>query len=495
MSVSMWILSAILRVAGAAEIPPPPKLKTFYTQVPITENGQAKCFIATPDGQEYARLGERLAEAIQRVSGARIDVKSASELSADMLEKSNAVLLGYFANNRMIERLYDEYFVTLDSQWPGRGGYVIRTVHDPLGAGTSFLCLGGADPAAVEKAVDHFISTLPKKGDITCPHTVKIVTPDGPLTHSSDPEAVARRIESAKGRSFNTLANMFCKAGLNYHRTGNPDELEVLKGVTPEFAELVRRHDQLGGTWGQLCFANVWDVVEEAPQFRPEDRVGITQFLWELTHRSPYFGRTATDAPFPEGNLSSTRMAIGLARYWKKYYGLDPGGLYGWANARSQSQAKFWRPREDCPGYGSISACDTVFYVLHYGYDKYWKDGTGRKMADYGIAVINNLGGIAGFGDTGAMGSSSNWPALFRAAAWKLRDGRYLAAEEHAASGGGVPLMGGHFQDEIQPDESGGEANSSEKFCRSGSCLTIAADFQLMSGSSLTCLCLEENQR
>jgi len=452
-SVSVGILSVVACGAVAAEIPPMPKLKTFSTQVPLVEGGKAKCFIAVPNGPEYAQLGERLADAIWRGWGTKVEVKVAGDLSPEEVEKSNAVLLGYFANNPLVERLYDERFVCLDARWPGEGGYVIRTVHDPFGRGASFVYLGGADAAAVGAAVDDFLATLPEKGDVVCPHTVKIVPPDGLLTHKPDPEAVRRRVESAEGRSFNTLANMFCKAGLDYHRTGNPDELDVFKGVVPVFAELVRRHDRLEGTWGQLCFADVWDVIEEAPQFGPEDRAQVTQLLWDLTHRSSYFGRTAKDAPFPEGNLSSTRMVIGLARYWKKYYDLDVGGLSTWANTRSQSQAKFWRAREDCPGYGSITLCDTVFYVLHYGYEKYWEDGTGRKMADYGVAIINNLGGIAGFGDTSAMGSSSNWPVLFRVAGWKLKDGRYLAAEAHASGGGGVPLVGGYFQEEIQPGE------------------------------------------
>ena len=449
--IVVWMATA--GIAFAAKVPPVPKLKTFHTQVPVAQGGQSKCFIAVPDGRQYGALGAELAEAIEKVSGAKIEVKRAGELSGETVEKSDAILLGYFANNPMVERLYDEYLVSLDSKWPGESSYVIRTVHDPFGKGTNFVYLGGVDPATVGKAVDDFIAMLPEKGDVACPHTVKIVMPDGPLTHKPNAEAVRRRIESAKGKSFNTLANMLCRTGWAYHQTGNPDELEVFKGVVPLFAELVHQHDRLGQTWGQRCFANVWDAVEEAPQFSTDDRAQCTQLLWELTHRSSYFGRKGRDAPIPQGNLSSSRMAIGLARYWKKYYGLDVGGLHTWTNVRLQSQAKFWRSREDCPGYGCISLCDTVFHVLLYHHDKFWADGTGRKMADYGIAVINNLGGIAGFGDTGAMGSSADWPALFRVAAWKLKDGRYLAAEEHAAGGGGSPFFGGYFQQEIQPEE------------------------------------------
>ena len=437
----------------AVTIPPLPTLKTYYTAVQLTQARQARSLIVVPDSAEYLRLGNDLATALWQVSGTTVAVKGHTQLSSGIPSKSNAILLGYFANNSIVERLYDEHFVSLDTRWPGEGSYVVRTVHDPCGMGTSFLYLGGTDPASVGKAVAEFIADLPASGDVVCPHTLKVVGPDGPLHHKRDATAVRQRIRSSKGKSFNTLANMFCAAGLGYHRTGDPDELEVLKGVAAELADLVRQHDRLGDTWGQRCFANIWDLVEEAPVFSPLDRKQITQLLWELTHRSSYCGRVARQTAFPEGNLSSSRMAVGLARYWKKYYGLDAGGLDTWANARSRSQASFWRPREDCPGYGSITVCDTLFYVLHYGYDKYWTDGTGRRMADYGVAIINNLGGIAGFGDTSAMGSASYWPAILRIAGWKLKDGRYLAAEKRASAGGNVSLINEYSQREVAPAE------------------------------------------
>ena len=56
MSVSMWILSAVLCVAGAAEIPAVPKLKTFYTQAPITEDGRLRVVAGADDGFVYGNI-------------------------------------------------------------------------------------------------------------------------------------------------------------------------------------------------------------------------------------------------------------------------------------------------------------------------------------------------------------------------------------------------------------------------------------------------------
>ncbi|GAI96239.1 unnamed protein product, partial [marine sediment metagenome] len=72
-------------------------------------------------------------------------------------------------------------------------------------------------------------------------------------------------------------------------------------------------------------------------------------------------------------------------------------------------------------------------------------------------AIINNLGGIAGFGDTSGMGRPYEWPDLLRVAGWKLRDGRYLYAEQNSS---GANSRSGNFfhntysQDEIKPEKS-----------------------------------------
>ena len=68
------------------------------------------------------------------------------------------------------------------------------------------------------------------------------------------------------------------------------------------------------------------------------------------------------------------------------------------------------------------------------------------------MAVINNLGGHAGFGDTSSMGSAGRWPVLFRLAAWKLRDGRYSYMEKRSAPRKGAEFFHNTYsQDQVEP--------------------------------------------
>ena len=456
--LSLWsvlTLAVAARGALAAEIPAMPSLRTFHTEVPVVRNRAPTCVIAVPPGAAYAGLGAKIAGAVRERTGVDIPVVSAEGVPVDTLGTSNTILLGYFANNPLIERLYDEFYVGLSTDWPGRGGYVVRTVHDPLGKGTSSVVLGGADAESVAKAVDDFVVALPAgEGELSFPHTLRVVRPDGSLSFVRDPDGVRGRIAAAEGKNFRAVASLLTRAGMSYRRTGNPDDVEVFRGVAPILLAVIRKLGKLDDMRGAIELINVWDTVEEAPGFSPDDRAAITELMWELTHRFTFFGRTAEDASTPAGNNWNSRVACDLGRYWHKYYGLDVGGLRTWTGVTFKSKAKFWRSKEDCPGYGGHTIHDTVHYVLSHQYDEYWRNGTGRKAADYGVAVINNLGGIAGFGDTSSMGSSGDWPALFRAAAWKLRDGRYLYALGHANPGGGRCFMqNSYLQNELKPEK------------------------------------------
>ncbi len=438
--------------AFAAEIPPVPPLKTFYTEVPIVHGGASDCLIAVPPGDEYAQVGQKLAAAIKQVSGADVEVKDASKLSAEVLAESNMILVGYFANNPLIGRLYDQYYVGLDTRWPGPGGYVIRTVHDAAGTGTSSICLSGADRAAVNKATDDFISTLPEKGDIAYPHTVKVVLPNDAPAYKSAPEKIAGRIAAAEGKNFAAAASIWKGAGVSYFRTGNPDDLEVFKGVVPHVLKAGRELDRLRAIHSMVGLFSAWDGMEEAAQFSTEERAEITAALWELTCRCEMFGIGPVDSPVPPGNNLNGRAAADMARYWHKYYDLDAGGLWTWLNSAVRSGAKFWRGVEDCPGYGGSTVADFLHYMLPLGCEEFWEDGTAQKLGDYGLAVMNNLGGHAGFGDTSAFMNPGHWPLILRTLAWKLRDGRYLAFEPRFRT---RPVEGffesTYSQDELEP--------------------------------------------
>ncbi len=412
----------------ALEIPPMPPLKTFYTEVAIAHAAEPDCLIAVPPGDDYAQIGQKIAAAIKRVSGADIPVKNATTISRDRLRDTNLILVGYFANNPLVNRIYDEHYVCLDTSWPGPGGYVIRTVHDPMGTGTCFVYLGGADIDAVTKATDDFITSLPEEGDIVYPHTVQIVLPDGPMTHEHNPERIASAINDLTGKNFGAVAARLTQAGTSYYLSGDPDEVAIFKGTAAVLHDIIKKTEKISETTAAMGLLNMWDVVEEAPGFSNTDRAAITAMMWEFANKSTYANTTTQDSPIPSANNCNSQVAWDIARYFMKYYDLDVAGLWTWCDVYFKSKAKFWRSAEDCPGYGGLTVYDTLYWALPAQYDEYFDSGLARKMADYGLAVMNNLGGYAGFGDTSKMGVIGHWGNIFAACAWKYRDGRYIYA-------------------------------------------------------------------
>ncbi len=451
------LVVALLLVAGAgvlcAEIPPAPDLKTFYTEVPIAHGGAPNCLLVVPSGDEYAQIGQQLAAAIKQVSGATVPVQDAAEVSLSTLRNSNAILLGYFANNPLVERLYDLHYVALDTKWPGAGGYVIRTVHDPTGNGTSFVYLGGADPDSVTKAAADFISSLPQQGDIRYPHTVKIVKPDGSLPYTPNPDSIPERVAEASGKNFGAVGGIVTQAATSYYLTGNPEDLEVFKQTILLLGEFVTKLNKIDAPGGAIHLLNMWDNVEEAPQFTTEDRARITAMLWEFAHKWTDANETGEeDRPTPVGNYHTGRLSWDIARYFHKYYDADAGNLWTTMNVFFKSKAKFWRSAEDCPGYGGATMLDTLYYVMPAGYEQFWESGTGRKMGDYGLAIINNLGGHAGFGDTSKMGSAGYWGNILRMCAWKYKDGRYMyTANRTPGLDRDAMCYSAYLQDDIEP--------------------------------------------
>jgi len=447
------MLITICGGAFAVEIPPMPELKTFYTEVAIAHGGAPNCLLVVPPGDEYARIGTKIAAAVKQVSGADLAIQDASKIPVTTLQSSNAILVGYFANNPLVEFIYDEHYISLDKRWPGDGGYVVRTVHDPLGKGTSFVYIGGADLATATAAADYFISTLPEHGDISYPHTVKVVLPGGLDPYKSNPETIQARIDAAKGKNFRAVAGAVNGAAVGYYLTGNPDNVEIFKGIVPILAQIVAKMKTIGDARGGFHIFNMWDNMEEAPGFSDEDRRSITEFLWMFANKFRDANKEAVMPTRPVGNDWDSRVTWDIARYFKKYYDLDVAGLLSWADARFQGKAKFWRSYEDCPGYGGMTIYDTFYYALPAHYDEWFDSEMARKACDYGLAVINNLGGAAGFGDTSGMYRAGYWPNQFLAAAWKYRDGRYLwMCNRTAAPGRANFSYNSYVQDVVEPE-------------------------------------------
>jgi hypothetical protein len=77
----------------------------------------------------------------------------------DMLSSDRPlIVLGNFADNPTIERLYYHWYTIVDARFPGPGGYFLQTVHDPYGSGQNVVVVGASDDEGLARAATEFVA-------------------------------------------------------------------------------------------------------------------------------------------------------------------------------------------------------------------------------------------------------------------------------------------------------------------------------------------------
>ncbi|MBU0607297.1 MAG: VCBS repeat-containing protein [Armatimonadetes bacterium] len=419
------LVALVVSAVQAADLPPPPTEKTYHLTVALVRDGQPACAIVPPPGDDWAALAAQVQAAL-KPSGAMVPIVAAKDVTPEDLRTRNLILLGNFANNPAVVPIYHQHFIMSDDVWPGPGGYELRTIHDPLGAGTSFLYVGGSDLAGVAAGVQALRELLPAGRTVELPATIKILS-EGRSPTPGDLAKVPELVQRLRGLQFREVASRICSAGLTYHATGDLAQAEFFKQALPVLAEIVGKMPAVTDARGSVLLPLIWDLVEEAPVFMPAERAAAFRFMWEYANKCPDANKQHTPGVKPQGNNWDARANWAAACYFHKYYNLDVAGLWTWCDTYfgKDGQARFWKTSEDCPGYGSITYHDLLFYALNKPDWTWFENGNLRRAADYGLTIINNLGAMSGFGDTSDMSGAYHWPALLLNAAWYTRDGRY----------------------------------------------------------------------
>ena len=145
-----------------------PSLKKYYLDTVLVSNGAAASAIVAPDAPGYADLAGDVRRAIKDLTGAELPVITDAAADAELAQAGGGrramIVLGNISVNKVSERLYVMEQVDVDAGWPGAGGYLLQTVHDPMGDGRNFISLGGSDLKGVQAATQAFIGLLKADG-------------------------------------------------------------------------------------------------------------------------------------------------------------------------------------------------------------------------------------------------------------------------------------------------------------------------------------------
>ena len=457
---------SVKQVASALDLKTPKKL---YLQTTLVKSGKPNAVIVPPDDPEHRTVAARVVDKIKALSGATLPI--ADRLSLAELAKTNVILLGNVNTNACVAPLYAHYYTAADAVYPGPGGYVVRTVHDPWGTGVNAVVLAGAGADEVAQAAAALLKQLRASRTLVVPPTLEVklgLDPTGSLAAlKSTPSAdyVERRFKAARSAldrgAHGGITGMVAAAGLTYARTGHQAYAEEFKRlVYLMYEHVLSKPKTYGGPWGMdadfrlYSMMPAWDLVEESPVFSDDDRLKITAIYAEFI-QSCLRGARSVLANKRVRHNHETFPSLGLlyaGMYFQKYYAAEEADYWlEIADECFRVQSLGAKPYEDCNGYQWLTGYHTLKYALARPDSSFFHNSNARRLADFGVLCMDNLGYQVPYGDTGSYQCWWSELPYLRGTAWFTGDMRYQWAlhkkakarprtgiNEHAQAGVGI---------------------------------------------------------
>ena len=348
------MVDSVAIVSGVEPPPPPPPpvpppvapvyetLKDLHLTTSLVADGQPVCSIVVPAGGRYDALAERVQQAIADITGVRPTILRDTDDGAAVPIRGNLIALGNRSTNRTIEELYNRYYCLLDLRYPGAGGHVVRTLHNPFGDGHNVIFAGGSDDQGVADAVDQLITRLREAGGGQGALTVGRIM-DIKLGQGIDPPTDVRKMEIwDASRGYGSTGYFgWCSISMHaamYYMTGRPEHAreflrlsfpdEKAKAEIADFdgERIENKDDPLAGFYHYNAHQAIlfWDLIEESDVFTDEERLKVTNaFSRQLNHRKDE-GIYTLNGPSPYvGSRHGQWSAISLyclGRYFQKDY-------------------------------------------------------------------------------------------------------------------------------------------------------------------------------
>lgn len=114
--------------------------------------------IIAPSDEKSLALAQKIADKLGiKIVNAEDAVLGRCKGLNEKYLNSNLILLGNINNNVTIIPLYAKFLSWADAVYPGKGGYVVRTIRNPYGSFKNNILLAASDYVGLEKAVTAFL--------------------------------------------------------------------------------------------------------------------------------------------------------------------------------------------------------------------------------------------------------------------------------------------------------------------------------------------------
>ncbi len=441
------LLLLLTNPAVAAGLPTIKKLKNLHLTTSLVDKGAVQAVIVAPVGERYRTEVAQLNERIRLLTGTTLPVLIDDKLPEELLRNRNVITLGNMATNAFIEKLYRQWQVILDLKYPGEGGFVVRSLHNPYTTGHNVIFLGGSDDAGVSAAVKAFCDGLKGAATLKVGRLAQIRLGKGLTLPVISADMKKWDVKSwndswrkdSSGREIGYPSATFFGwspisiAGTLYYMTGKKEYLDCFKElvlpVSGHIPPAILASDAFSVPSDPLVKSYhyrahlldlIYDLIEESPLFRDDERLRITNKLVE--HQSDLDPTSTYSRPSGDRHATWHMLCIYTgSRYFLRYYP-DPLWERRLENVRRGFAAfnsdPTWGGQEDTLNWVATFVEPLFEFALLDGSDEFVRSGaarifmkgletlrTGEEVDDYNYFLPDNL--------------------LFKAA-WLLHDSRYV---------------------------------------------------------------------
>ncbi len=316
------------------------ELKDLNLDTPITRDGEPIAAIVAPDDR-YADALAAIQQAIQRIANVELPVITGDSDPREVLAERPVIALGNMATSQFMHELYREYYTWLDLRYPGPGGSVVRSLHNPYATGHNVILVGGSDDAGVLAAAEEFAGLLGDERDITLGWLMEIELGVG-MTPPEIGETVYGWRDSHRVRPDGTAIGYDPAGTFGWHPISIQAALYYMTGEEKYLREFVRlalpdpdnipEEILTSGAFYDMerplvenyhyhahTMPMLWDLIEQSPLLDHETRLRITN---ELRAQQDYYDPDDTYAPMAASRHGAYHMLTIFtgSRYFAKYY-------------------------------------------------------------------------------------------------------------------------------------------------------------------------------
>ncbi len=259
------------------------------------------CAIVLPKGEEAANWGAKINDALLAATGKSIPiVKDDQYALVNSLDK-NLIVIGNRHDNATVDHLYLLHYVILDCAYPGSGGYVVRTLHNPFGDGHNIVFAGGSDRQGTGEAVEKLAeiiraakaSSLPRQCVIRLGAEFEVPESGNKVNLWEESRgygkagyfgwnSLSRNLAMHYMTGEKRFAREFIR--LAFPKTAE-DRAELFKLDDESYRDI---HRPLAEPYHyrSIMVPLYWDLVEESDAFTDEEREAVTRELYaQLVNR------------------------------------------------------------------------------------------------------------------------------------------------------------------------------------------------------------------